>query len=307
MLKRRDFILTSGAFAVGAVAIPKSLRAAFNQVHDHPVGLQLFTLFNVITDDVKGPLEKVAAIGYKELESAFSKLGPLYGLTPKQFAALVNNLGMSWISHHVLGAPFHLPPGAKLPTGPDGKPITIPPMKNLKENAQELVDQAAEGGLHYLVCATIPTDSKEAIHSSIGILNRTSELCKKANITLCYHNHTEEFQEVDGEIPYHVFLKELNPDIKMELDICWATKAGADPVELFHMHPGRFPMWHVKDLDKQRQGPCPVGEGVINFKRIFDNASIAGMQHFFVEHDMPAHPYASITESYHYLTQVLKV
>jgi sugar phosphate isomerase/epimerase len=306
MLKRREFIKTSGAIALGSLVIPKSLLAG-GKPDQHPVGLQLYTLFNVMIDDIKGHLEKVASIGYKELESAFSKLGPFYGLQPKEFASLVKSLGMSWKSHHVLGAPFHLKPGMKMPNGPDGKPITIPPMKNLKENMQELVDQASEGGIPYLVCANIPTGSKDEISSSVEILNKTGELCDKANITLCYHNHTEEFAETDGVIPYQAFLKELSPTIKMELDLCWATKAGADPVELFKANPGRFPLWHVKDLDKSRQGPCPVGAGVIDFKRIFDNASVAGMEHFFVEHDMPADPWASITESYNYITGTLKV
>lgn len=306
MLKRRNFLKTSGALVLGSIAFPKILSAELVK-RSHPIGLQLYTLFNVITADVKGPLKKVEEIGYRELESAFSKIGPLYGYTPKEFASLVQSLGMSWKSHHVLGAPFKLPPGAKMPNGPDGKPIKFPPMKNLKENMQELVDMASEGGIPYLVCANIPTGNMDEIKSSVEILNKTGELCSKANITLAYHNHTEEFGKIDGEVPYDIFLKELTPNIKMELDLCWATKAGVDPVALFKAHPGRFPLWHVKDLDKERKGPAPVGEGVIDFKRIFDHASVAGMKHFFVEHDMPADPYGSITESFHYLKDTLKV
>lgn len=306
MLKRRNFLKTSGAFVLGSMALPKFLTAEMIK-KEHAIGLQLYTLFNVMTGEVKEHLKKVEDIGYRELESAFSKIGPLYGYSPKEFASLVSSLGMSWKSHHVLGAPFKLPPGAKLPKGPDGKPITIPPMKNLKENMQELVDQAAEGGIPYLVCANIPTNTMDEIKTSVEILNKTGALCRKVNITLAYHNHTEEFEEKDGAIPYDIFLKDLSPDIMMELDLCWATKAGADPVALFRKHPGRFPLWHVKDLDKERKGPAPVGAGVIDFKRIFDNASVAGMKHFFVEHDMPADPYASITESYNYLRNTIKV
>ncbi|MEO8861363.1 MAG: sugar phosphate isomerase/epimerase, partial [Ginsengibacter sp.] len=200
-----------------------------------------------------------------------------------------------------------LPPGAKMPVGPDGKPITIPPMKNLKENMQDLVDEVAEVGVPYLVCANIPTHTLDEVKSAVEILNRTGEICKKANVTLAYHNHTEEFETVEGEVPYNIFLKQLAPDIKMELDLCWAVKAGVDPVELFHQHPGRFALWHVKDIDKEKNLPVPVGEGIIDFKRIFDHASEAGMKHFFVEHDMPAHAFASIASSYNYLSKKLKV
>ncbi len=306
MLKRRDFLKTSGAAALGSMLLPKDLKAGFLK-KNHAVGLQLYTLFNVMDKEPKDPLQKVADIGYKEIESAFSKIGPFYGLTPKEFSSLVSSLGMSWKSHHVLGAPFKLPPGAKMPKGPDGKPIHFPPMKNLKENMQELVDQVAEGGIPYLVCANTPIKTTDEIRSSVEVLNRTGETCKKAGIILAYHNHTEEFENVDGQVPYDIFLSQLTPDIKMELDICWATKAGIDPVELFKKHPGRFPLWHVKDLDKEKKVPVPVGEGIINFKRIFDHSSIAGMKHFFVEHDMPVDPYASITTSYNYLANVLKV
>ena len=101
-------------------------------------------------------------------------------------------------------------------------------------------------------------------------------------------------------------LTQTSPDIlKMELDIAWATKAGADPVELFTKHPGRFPLWHVKDISKDFTTIEPVGNGSIDFKRIFAQAKTAGMKHFFVEHDMPADPFASITTSFNNLSKIL--
>ncbi len=305
MLKRREFLKYGGAAALAGLAVSKS-SAAFFENEMHPAGLQLFTLFNVIDDDVAGNLKKVADIGYKEVESAFSKKGGYYGMKPKEFAALCSSLGLSWKSHHVLGAPFKLPLGTKMPTTPDGKPMVIPPMRNLKDNMQQLVDEAVEGGIPYLVCANTPTDTLDTIKSSIEVLNKTGEACKKAGITFCYHNHDMEFKEVEGQIPYHMLLSQTNADImKMELDLCWVTKAGVDPVELFTKHPGRFPLWHVKDIDKDFKGPLPVGTGIIDFKRIFANADTAGMQHFFVEHDMPADPFGSITTSFNNLKTIL--
>ena len=300
--------------AFGSLAVParaaRVARAAtfFESLFPkapHAIGLQLFTFFTTIDQDVAGTLKKIAAIGYREIESAFSMKGGYYGMKPKEFAALVSSLGMTWTSHHVLGAPFKMPPNAKPMVDADGKPIVFPPMRNLTENMQVLVDEVAEGGVPYLVCANIPTKSADEIKSSIETLNRTGEACKKAGITLAYHNHTEEFVPVDGKTPYDLFLAGLTPDIKMELDLCWATKAGVDPVQLFKAHPGRFPLWHVKDLDKNKQGPLPVGEGIVDFKRIFDNAGTAGMKHFFVEHDMPADAFASITTSYNNLSKLL--
>ena len=306
MINRRDFLKTGGYAALGSLVLSGELSAAlFKKIY--PVGLQLFTFFNQIDDDVPGTLKKISDIGFKEIESAFSKKGGYYGMKPKEFSKLVSDLGMSWKSHHVLGAPFKMPANAKPITDANGNPIKFPPMRNLKDNMQELVDEIAEAGIPYLVCANTPTKSLDEIKSSIEVLNKTEEACKKANIILAYHNHTEEFEKIEGQTQtaYDMFLSQLSPDIKMELDLCWATKAGVDAVELFKKNPGRFHLWHVKDLNKEKTGPAPVGEGIIDFKRIFANADVAGMKHFFVEHDMPPDPYASITTSYKNLQKIM--
>ena len=283
MYNRRKFLKNSGAAALAAMILSdKATASFFGNKAIRPVGLQLFTFFSEIDNDVEGTLKKIAAIGYKEIESAFSKKGGFYGMKPKELAKLVSDVGMSWKSHHVLGAPFKMPANAKPITDANGNPIEFPPMRNLKENMQELVDEVAEAGIPYLVCANIPTKTSDDVKSSIEILNKTGDACKKANMTLAYHNHTEEFEKPEGatETAYDSFLSQLSPDIKMELDLCWATKAGVDPVELFKKHPGRFELWHVKDLDKDKNGPAPVGEGIIDFKRIFVNADVAGMNIF---------------------------
>jgi sugar phosphate isomerase/epimerase len=303
-MKRKQFIQNSGAAVLGSLLLRNNaLASLLNQPKNHVIGLQLFTFFNVIDDDVQGTLQKIAGVGYKEIESAFSKKGGYYGMKPKEFAASLKNMGMSWKSHHVLGAPFKLPPGAKMPTGADGKPITIPPMRNLKDNMQELVDEIAEGGVEYLVCASTPITTLDDVKVSIEVLNKTDEACKKAGVTFAFHNHDAEFRAVEGQIPYELFLSQTK--MLMELDLAWATKGGKDPVELFKQHPGRFPLWHVKDLDKEMKNVLPVGEGTIDYKRIFDAASASGMKHFFVEHDMPKDPLASITTSYAYLNKML--
>ncbi len=303
-MKRKQFIQTSGAALLGTMLLRNKSDLFSTLPEEQAMGLQLFTFFNVIDEDVEGTLKKIAGVGYKKIESAFSKKGGYYGMKPKEFAKFLKDIGMSWKSHHVLGAPFKMPPGAKMPAGADGKPITIPPMRNLRDNMQELIDEAAEGGVDYLVCANTPITTLDEIKSSIEVLNKTDEACKKAKIGFAYHNHDAEFRAVEEQIPYEMFLTQTK--MKMELDLAWATKGGKDPVELFKQNQGRFPLWHVKDLDAKREVILPVGEGTIDYKRIFDAASTAGMKHFFVEHDMPEDAMASITSSYNYLSKMLK-
>jgi len=302
-MKRKQFLQAAAAAMLGSIFLKNKALASLANLPEQSMGLQLFTFFSTIDDDVEGTLKKIAAVGYKKIESAFSKKGGYYGMKPKEFARFLKDIGMSWKSHHVLGAPFKMPAGAKMPTGPDGKPITIPPMRNLRDNMQQLIDEVAEGGTEYLVCANTPITTLDEIKSSIEVLNKTDEACKKAGVSFAYHNHDAEFRPVEGQIPYDMFLSQTK--MQMELDLAWATKGGKDPVELFKQHPGRFPLWHVKDLDKEMNTVLPVGEGTIDFKRIFDASATSGMKHFFVEHDMPKDALASITSSYTYLSKML--
>ena len=299
-MKRRKFIQT-GAWAFSGLLMAKSVHAGIfsDKKHGWPAGLQLYTLGNLMTTDPQGTLQKLAAIGYKDIESAFSMKGGFYGLKPKEFAALLKDNGLVWQSHHVLGTPFKMPPGAKMPNGADGKPMTIPPkMRNLKDDAQELIDEVAEGGAPYLVCANIALGTGDEIKQAVEILGKAGESCKKSGLTLCYHNHESEFKAVDGMVPYDVLLTQLSADqLKMELDLGWATHSGNDPVEIFKKNPGRFPLWHVKDIDKATGKPVEIGAGYIDYKRIFANASTAGMKHFFIEQDGAPKPFENIATS----------
>ncbi|MEK7257880.1 MAG: sugar phosphate isomerase/epimerase [Bacteroidota bacterium] len=307
MSNRRTFIKQSSALALGSLAVGQAFDLNFDK-KGYDLGVQLYTLMAVIDADTKGTLEKVAALGYKNIESAFSRQGGFYGKTAKEFAAMLKEMGLTWRAHHVLGAPFKMPPGAKPPTDAQGNPIKIPAMKNLKDNMQELVDDVAKGGIEYLVCANIPTSTPEEVAEAVTILTKTGELCHKAGFQLVYHNHDWEFKTVGESTPYEVFLKEIPSDLmKMELDLAWATKAGIDPVELFKKHPGRFPLWHVKDISADFLTLKPVGEGVVDFKRIFKSSYVAGLKYPFVEHDQPADALASLTASKNWLKKnVLK-
>jgi len=280
-----------------------------------PVGLQLYTLGNLMTTDPKGTLQKLAAIGYKELESAGSQKGNFYGYTPKEFAAMVKEAGMQWRSAHVGGAPFTIEQIMKMAkTAEDSARIqkmaeqfkNMPKMLNLKENYQQLADNAAEGGLTYLVCSSIPVSTLDEIKTAVDVFSKTGEACKKNGVQFAYHNHTTEFDEVEGHRPFDYILANTDKElVKMELDLAWATKAKQDPVELFKLHPGRFPLWHVKDLDKNTMNPAEVGTGVVDFKRIFDNAKESGMKYFFVEQDQAPQPLQNVTNSFNYLNKIL--
>ncbi len=319
MTSRRKFLQQSGIFALSGLLLPRpgNAEAIFGDAYKQDIGIQLYTLSDLMSADAKGTLQKVAAIGYKELETAATAKGYYYGYKPKDFAAMVKDLGMHWRSHHVMGAPFNMVSMEanikKMANGDDAKAkqmterfqfmATIP---NLKNDYQRLADEAAEGGLSYLVCASIPVSTLDEVKTAAEVFSKTGEACKKAGVQFAYHNHTTEFDLVEGNRPFDYILSNTDKNtVKMELDLAWATRAGQDPVALFKAHPGRFPLWHAKDLDKTTKSPAEVGSGYVDFKRIFAHAKESGMKYFFVEQDQAPQPLQNVTNSYNYLTKIL--
>lgn len=317
MTTRRRFLQQTGAVALTSLLLPRfgGAQSFFSSKATRAIGLQLYTLGDLMITDPKGTLQKLAAIGYKELESASSQKGNYYGFKPKEFAAMVKDAGMTWRSAHVGGAPFSIEQIMRMAkTAADSARIQKmaerlkdrPKMLNLKENYQQLADDAAEGGITYLVCSSIPVNTLDEIKTAVDVFSKAGEACKKNGVQFAYHNHTTEFDLVEGHRPFDYILSNTDKElVKMELDLAWATKAKQDPVELFKLHPGRFPLWHVKDLDKSTGMPTEVGKGIVDFKRAFAHAGQSGMKYFFVEQDQAPQPLQNVTNSYHYLKQLL--
>jgi len=224
-------------------------------------------------------------------------------------------MGMRWRSAHVGGAPFSVEQIMKMAKNAEDsariqKMVAQfkdrPKMLNFKENYQQLADEAAEGGLSYLVCSSIPVNTMDEIKAAVDVFNKAGEASKKNGVQFAYHNHQTEFDTIEGTRPFDYILNNTDKEmVKMELDLAWATKAKQDPVELFKLHPGRYPLWHVKDLDKTTMNPAEAGTGIVDFKRIFDNAKESGMKYFFVEQDGAPKPIENVTGSYNYLKKLL--
>ncbi|HEX2969613.1 MAG TPA: sugar phosphate isomerase/epimerase [Bacteroidales bacterium] len=318
MKTRREFLKSTGLIAFAGFIMP---RVSFEQMqaganNSPAIGLQLYTLGNLMVTDPLGTLKKLAEIGYKEIESAGSTKGNYYGFKPEEFSSIVKDAGMTWRSAHVGGAPFTMRQVMKMAkTAEDSARIkkmsdefkNRAATPNLTDNYQQLADEAARGGIKYLVCASIPVSSMDEIKKAVDVFNKAGEACKKNGVEFAYHNHQTEFDNVDGQRPFDYILDNTDEDlVKMELDLAWATKAGQDPVKLFDLHPGRYPLWHVKDLDKENENPAEAGSGIVDFKRIFDNAGKSGMKYFFVEQDGAPQPFENVTNSYNYLAKLLK-
>lgn len=280
----RQQFLKLGALATSAAFLPQ--LNAFAAAPKN-VGLQLYTLRDLMGKDPDGTLKKVADIGYKEMELFGYSDGKFFGKTPKEFSDLLKSLGL---------------------TAPSGHYTTGKTMPNAKgtllNDWKRAIDDAASIGQKYMVCAYLFPNERTKLDDYKGyvdLFNKSAEMVKSAGMQFCYHNHDFEFKEMDGQIPYDILLNGTDKNlVKLELDIYWATFANQDPVALFKKHPGRFPLWHVKDMEKTAEKAfAPVGTGSIDFQRIFDARKTAGMTHFFVEQDVcKLPPLESIAISY---------
>lgn len=292
MSTRRSFLKSTSILSAGLYIAP----AAFTP-KSQLIGLQLYTVRDAMDKDPEGTLAKVAQIGYNSVEGAtYTGTEKFYGMSPAEFKKVLKKNGLVMLSCHY-----------RLGEVKDKDEIVKGTMLHDWDKA---VDDAAELGLKYMVCAWLDESERGTLDHYKYVaeqLNIAGERCKKSGIQLCYHNHNFEFEKQGDTYPYDILLGSDKNLVKMEIDLYWIKKAGQDAVKLFHEHPGRFPLWHVKDMDNTpQQNFTEVGSGVIDFKEIFKYKNLAGMKYFFVEEDKcPGSPFDSITKSINYIKKNL--
>lgn len=283
MKTRRTFIKSIAAITAGSMIFPFEM-CSFPGSKKLLIGLQLYSVRDLIKDDLYGTLKKLAQIGYNSVEAAGYSNGKFYGLKPKEFKRMVNDLGMILPSSHA-GFEF--------------------------DNAQKVIDDTCESEIKYLVLPWLPVEKRKSIDSYKKLaedFNKIGELCKKSGVQFAYHNHDFEFVNIEGIIPYDVLLKETDEElVKMQLDLYWIIKAGFDPITYFKKYPGRFELWHVKDMeDSEERFFTEVGNGIIDFKELFKYKELSGMKYFFVEQDVCRKPpLESVSISYRNLSKML--
>ena len=306
---RRDFLRVSATGALGAILISKSnwktvgapvSNSTVVDLKTFGIGLQLYTVRDAIRKDVPGTLKQVSDIGFKYVEMADYSNRKFYGLSPADFKKMVADLGMEVLSSHA---------------GVSPKGIT-------DDEAKKMAEDHAAVGAKYCMQPYINDADRNSIagyQKMVADWNRVGKIMKEHGLTFGYHNHNFEFATVEGKIPYlDVFLPGLDKNITtMELDLFWTTKAGLNPVDLFKKYPGRFQLFHMKDMYTKEPPSvitksddfAPVGAGVINFKEILAAKNIAGMKYMFVEQDNAGkgNPFEAIKTSITNLTTKILV
>jgi sugar phosphate isomerase/epimerase len=294
-MQRRTFIQSS--FATGVLAsLPSTSFADTHQIQK--VGVQLYTVRDLMKKDFEGTIAKVAATGYKEVEFA-----GYFDHSPKDVRTILEKNGLTAPSCHV-----------SLDVVQNQWPQTIEAAKTI--------------GQSFIVCPFIDEKvrkSPDGWKKVIDTFNKAGDASKKAGIQFAYHNHWWEFSpdaNLGGKLPYEYLLDSTDANlVKMEMDLGWASVAGQDPVSWFKRYPGRFQLVHVKDFkelpkvspaqlatfhgdDLIKNDMVAPGSGCIDWKRIFASSDLAGIQHYFLEHDQPKDPWVTLADGYKYLSTV---
>jgi sugar phosphate isomerase/epimerase len=270
--------MTTGTLATSAV----TLEAASAPHRRMKAGIQLWTLRDTVETDTRGTLESLAAIGYDSLEP-YGFDGSLYGQPAKEFRKICNDLGMVITSTH--------------------SGISI-------KNAVAFAEKGAEAGLEFLVLPSFsgrPDKTLDDYRKAAHEMNLIGEITRKSGIAFGYHNHSHEFQPIDGMIPYDILLAETDPSlVTFQVDLFWMTKAGFNPGDYFAKHPGRFATWHIKDMGMDGAS-CIIGNGKINFRELMKQAGEAGLRRMFVEQEEYAEgaPIYCAAQSYRYIRRHL--
>ncbi|TFG73975.1 MAG: sugar phosphate isomerase/epimerase [Flavobacteriales bacterium] len=239
---------------------------------EHFGGLALYTVRDDMESNNKATLQAVADAGYQNIEDAGYKDGKFYGMAPTAFKKQLKELGLKPISTH------------------QGS-VTL-------ENADAMIADVKAAGFKYFVIPVPPMGLFKSGNATQGmsmtggaanlanILNTLGAKCKKAGLKLLYHNHDFELKkDADGIVTLDYLLEHTDPsEVNFQMDLYWMTKAGADPVAYFEKYPGRFKIWHVKDMDDKGRF-APVGTGTIDFTRILAQKKVSGMKYYMVEQD----------------------
>lgn len=291
MIPRRTFLKQTGLVVAATTLIPSHLLAA---EQDKALGLQLYSLRDFLKKkDLQNIISKISQVGIKEIETyGYSREALFWGHEAREFKQMLSDYGLNSPSGHYSGGDYL--------TGD----------KNISD-FNYILDAAKEMDQKYIIIPSIPGSLQESIDGfkrSAEKLTEIGEMCKDQGMKLAYHNHAFEFKDFQGKNGMEIFLTEIDKDlIDFELDIYWVVRAGIDPVSLFKKYPGRFKLWHIKDMMKADETlNTEIGAGSINYKEMMAYTQTSGLEHLIIEQEnFEMDPFKSLSKSYAYIQNEL--
>ncbi len=255
---------------------------------DGSVGLQLYSLRGIATQNPPKALKQAAGFGFKEVETAST-----YNLPPEKFRALLAEHGLKPVSGHF-------------------------PYDRFKNEPEKVVAEAKALGLKYAGCAWIshkPPFTEAAAREAAAVFNKAGALAAQHGIKLFYHCHGYEFHRLGDDTLMDLLMRETNPKhVSFEMDVLWVVFPGEDPVKWLKKYPGRWELMHLKDLKKGVKtgdlsgktdvtNNVPLGTGQMDWPAILKAAQESGVKYYFIEDESPT-VLEQIPQTLKYLKQV---
>jgi sugar phosphate isomerase/epimerase len=241
-------------------------------------GAQLYTIRLALEQDFEGSLCRIAKIGYREVEFA-----GLYGHDPSDVRALLDRYQLDAVATHV-------------------------DWRQLRDDPEMAIRDAKSLGAKYLVLAWLPSEERQTIEQWrwwVAQLNKVGKTAAAEDVVLLYHAHDFEYRAIGGVRPIDLLLEQLDPRfVNFEMDVYWTIKGGGDPIALLRQYPGRFPLAHLKDMQRTSTDMADVGDGRIDFPSIFASAGKRDFLHKFVERDEASEPFETLRRSIEYIQSI---
>lgn len=279
---RRTFIKQVGLATAGAALLPYVGCSTTQQTKKF--GIQLYSLRDEFPKGVENVISQIAKAGYSFVEGyGFSDKDGYFGLTAEKFKALLDKYQLTSPSSHFDFSEWEKSQDDNI-------------LKSYITSAKVLKQD-------YVTIPYINPEIFKSIETSKMFaqkVNRASKIVKDAGLKLAYHNHDIEFFDLNGTTGYDILLQETDPDlVDFEMDLYWMFSAKKDLLKYFKEHAGRFTMWHVKDMRKSDKTlNTEIGNGLIDFKPIFEQAKLAGLKYPLVEQEnFEINAFESITKS----------
>ncbi|GAB4523439.1 MAG: sugar phosphate isomerase/epimerase [Amphiplicatus sp.] len=243
------------------------------------IGLQLYTIRRAMSEDAPAALRRAAAIGYRHVEFA-----GYFGMAPGALRTLLSDLGLA-------------APSAQMDA------------RLLRDDPGPLIEAAAEIGHDFVVLGWLRPEDRRTIDQYkawADACNQVAEKCRAAGLRFAWHNHDFEFHPIGGVVPYDILLERADPElVSFELDFYWARKAGQDILNILERAPDRFPLCHVKDMDRDGN-MADAGDGVIDFAGVFADPAALGIRYCFVERDDAPAPFRTAERGLAAVTRILE-
>ena len=271
MQSRRTFLQLSALSAAGVALSTDSLSFLAPPPPVRHLGVQLYSVRDVLVKDPAGTLKAIAEMGYREVEGYGQQEGKIGGLSLPDFSKLLKDNGLAMPSSH-----FNL----KLKDWDDSK-------NDLTDATKKAFDAAAATGQKYIVNPWMEAGERGEIVKLVKLFNAAGEYINKAGLRFAYHNHEFEYVKKgpDGRLMIEWLLHEIDPKVMaMEMDLYWVCFAGHNPLDWFRLYPGRWELCHAKDMAKtEKRETVEVGDGSIDFASIFKQGKLAGLQYHIIE------------------------